>query len=259
MEHVRGLVKGCCLTAECQQKPVKCSWETETCHKVPADGSAVRRLGTVPSHFLPHWVQAPEKILHCMCQLLFPKLFPPNCPAFKWSIIAQGHTGRRLSEGHLRRGVAVPCPGCAAGYQARGLLRTPQGGARWGSSSVFCVFFPSIWTLNHLVKFHLENLSGIWWGRPGLLGDPGRTGSLSVVFSSSSVSFLSPCRSLLQHISRRVRFSSCTSRTLLVSWLFFSKYVTAFVTFSQFYFLSGSCGLYHVWLSWFPSNQEKLD
>lgn len=38
------MVKGCCLTAECQQKLVKCGWETETCHKVHVDYSTVREM-----------------------------------------------------------------------------------------------------------------------------------------------------------------------------------------------------------------------
>lgn len=38
------MVKGCCLTAECQQKLVKCGWETETCHKVHVDCSTVREM-----------------------------------------------------------------------------------------------------------------------------------------------------------------------------------------------------------------------
>lgn len=38
------MVKSCCLTAECQQKLVKCGWETENCHKVHVDCSTVREM-----------------------------------------------------------------------------------------------------------------------------------------------------------------------------------------------------------------------
>lgn len=38
------MVKGCCLTAECQQELIKCGWETETCHKVHVDYLTVREM-----------------------------------------------------------------------------------------------------------------------------------------------------------------------------------------------------------------------
>ena len=77
--------------------------------------------------------------------------------------------------------------------------------------------------------------------------------------NSSALSLLhSPTLTSIHDLFSKSIEAHDKSYTFLVSFLFFSRYLTAFVVLSQFYFLIGYCRLCHALLFWLPRDEERF-